>query len=84
MILALTCIVFGEGYKKDGVAAIKPDVIGIMSACYQLGSIVAIPIAPWVNQKYGRRFSILLGSLIMVVGALLQGFAQHSMSKSLL
>ncbi|CAO2655029.1 Nn.00g117620.m01.CDS01 [Neocucurbitaria sp. VM-36] len=69
---------FGDGYKdKDGKPSIEPSVIGFMSACYQLGSILAVPIAPWINQKYGRRFSVMLGSLIMVVGALLQGFAQH-------
>ncbi|KAH7398608.1 hexose transporter-like protein [Pyrenochaeta sp. MPI-SDFR-AT-0127] len=69
---------FGDGYiGKDGKPGIKPRIIGIMSACYQLGSILAVPIAPWLNQKYGRRFSILLGSGIMVLGALLQGFAQH-------
>lgn len=75
----LTRTVFGEGYKdKDGKPSIEPSIIGFMSACYQLGSILAVPIAPWVNQKYGRRFSVMLGSVIMVVGALLQGFAQHS------
>lgn len=34
-------------------------------------------MAPWINQKYGRRASIMMGSLIMVVGALIQGFAQN-------
>lgn len=48
-----------------------------MSACYQLGSILAVPVSPWLNQRYGRRMSIFVGSLIMVVGAILQGFAQH-------
>lgn len=78
----LTRTVFGDGYKdKDGNAAIEPSIIGFMSACYQLGSIIAVPIAPWVGQKYGRRFSVMLGSGIMIVGAILQGFAQHSTFK---
>ncbi|OAL54564.1 general substrate transporter [Pyrenochaeta sp. DS3sAY3a] len=69
---------FGDGYHdKEGAPAIKPSIIGFMSSCYQLGSILAVPIAPWLAQKYGRRFSIMVGSWIMVVGALLQGFAQH-------
>ncbi|KAH9882225.1 hypothetical protein J1614_001397 [Plenodomus biglobosus] len=68
---------FGNGYLKDGKPGIEPSIIGIMSSCYQLGSILAVPVAPWLNQKYGRRFSIMLGSVIMVLGALLQGFAQH-------
>jgi MFS family permease len=75
-------VVFGDGYHdKEGKPAIKPSIIGFMSSCYQLGSILAVPIAPWLAQKYGRRFSIMVGSWIMVVGALLQGFAQHSMFK---
>ena len=83
MTIFLRCLTradFGDGYKdKDGKDSIKPSIIGFMSACYQLGSILAVPIAPWIGQKYGRRFSVLLGSGIMVVGAILQGFAQHSM-----
>jgi MFS family permease len=54
-------------------------MLGFISSCYQLGSIIAIPIAPWFNQKYGRRAAIMTGSCIMIVGALLQGFAQHRM-----
>ncbi|KAH7088729.1 general substrate transporter [Paraphoma chrysanthemicola] len=70
---------FGNGYKnpKTGKPDIEAGILGFISSCYQLGSIIAVPIAPWFNQKYGRRWSIMTGSLIMVVGALLQGFAQH-------
>jgi hypothetical protein len=71
---------FGDGYlnPKTKKPDIEAGILGFISACYQLGSILAVPIAPWLNQKYGRRFSIMLGSIIMCVGALLQGFAQHS------
>jgi MFS family permease len=62
---------------KDKKFAIKPSLLGFISSCYQLGSIFAVPIAPWANQKFGRRWCIMIGSLIMVVGALLQGFSQH-------
>ena len=74
----LTKIDFGDGYlDKDGEHSINPKIIGFMSACYQLGSILAVPIAPWLNQRYGRRMAIFVGSVIMVIGAILQGFAQH-------
>jgi sugar porter (SP) family MFS transporter len=56
---------------------IEAGLLGFVNSSYQLGSIFAVPIAPWFAQKYGRRMSILLGSLIMVCGALIQGFAQH-------
>jgi MFS family permease len=56
---------------------IEAGLLGFVNSSYQLGSIFAVPVAPWVAQKFGRRWSIMLGSLIMVVGALIQGFAQH-------
>lgn len=57
--------------------AIEPGLLGFLNACYQLGSVFAIPLAPWFANRFGRRWSIMLGSGIMIVGALLQGFAQH-------
>ncbi|KAF2014569.1 general substrate transporter [Aaosphaeria arxii CBS 175.79] len=69
---------FGDGVKnKSGDWAIEAGLLGFISSCYQLGSILAVPITPWYNQKFGRRWSVMTGSLIMIVGALLQGFAQH-------
>merc|ERR1712032_423499 len=69
---------FGDGYvDDDGKPAIEPALLGFISSCYQLGSILAVPVAPWFNQRFGRRWSIMAGSLIMVVGAILQGFSQH-------
>ncbi|KAF2730749.1 hexose transporter-like protein [Polyplosphaeria fusca] len=69
---------FGNGYKdRKDKWSIEPSLLGFVSSCYQLGSILGVPIAPWFNQKYGRRWSIMTGSIIMVIGAILQGFAQH-------
>ncbi|KAH7035959.1 lactose permease [Microdochium trichocladiopsis] len=70
---------FGDGYinPKTNKVDINPSLLGFMNACYQLGTIFAVPIAPWLNNKFGRRWSIMSGSLIMMVGALIQGFAQH-------
>ncbi|KFY80098.1 hypothetical protein V499_00987 [Pseudogymnoascus sp. VKM F-103] len=69
---------FGDGYtNKDGELAIKPSMLGFISSCYQLGSVFGVPVAPYFNQRFGRRWSIMAGSLIMCAGALLQCFAQH-------
>jgi MFS family permease len=69
---------FSRGYKDaKGTAAIEPDILGFINACYQLGSILAVPVAPWLAQRLGRRWSIMIGSIIQAIGALLQGFAQH-------
>ncbi|KAK4890201.1 hypothetical protein LTR27_011083 [Elasticomyces elasticus] len=69
---------FGNGLKDDkGKWAVEASLLGIISSSYQLGSIVAVPIAPWFNNRFGRRWSILVGSVVMMIGALIQGFSQH-------
>lgn len=50
---------------------------GIIAAAYSLGAILSLPFIPIVNDRFGRRWSIFGGSLIMVIGALIQGFSQH-------
>jgi MFS family permease len=76
----LTLVDFGNGY-RDPVSkslSVSPPLLGIINASYSLGAILAVPFAPTVNQWIGRRWAIMMGSIIMVVGALLQGFAQDS------
>ncbi|KAF8863588.1 MFS general substrate transporter [Acephala macrosclerotiorum] len=57
--------------------AVNPPLLGIINASYSLGAICAVPVAPYFNQLVGRRWAIMSGSIAMVVGDLLQGFAQH-------
>lgn len=57
---------------------------GIIAAAYSLGAILSLPLIPIVNDRFGRRWSIFGGSLIMVVGALIQGFSQHGIYSCLL
>ncbi|KAL2063082.1 hypothetical protein VTL71DRAFT_6154 [Oculimacula yallundae] len=69
---------FSDGARNEkGLPVLTPGLLGFVSSCYQLGSILGVPVAPWFNQRFGRRWSIMSGSLIMVVGAIIQGFAQH-------
>jgi len=55
----------------------KPDgsLLGIISAIYNLGAIFSLPFVPMVNDGWGRRWAIFGGSCIMILGSLLQGFA---------
>jgi sugar porter (SP) family MFS transporter len=48
---------------------------GIISAAYSLGAILSLPFIGIVNDKFGRRWSIWGGSMIMIVGALIQGLS---------
>ncbi|KAH7313705.1 lactose permease [Stachybotrys elegans] len=69
---------FGDGYlNEDGSPGIEPSLLGIVASSYNLGSIIGVPIAPWFNQRFGRRWAIMTGSIIMVIGAIVQGFSQH-------
>jgi MFS family permease len=74
----LTLIVFGNGYRDPATHeyAIKPALLGIIGASYSLGGICAVPLAPSANQWFGRRWSIITGSLTMICGGIIQGCAQ--------
>ncbi|QGI83742.1 hypothetical protein CEK25_010471 [Fusarium fujikuroi] len=62
--------------------------LGLMSAIMSLGSICSTPIAPFVADKYGRRWGITTGSIIMIAGAILQcestNFAMFVVSRFIL
>lgn len=68
---------FSDRKDATGEPVLSPGMLGFLSASYQLGSIIGVPIAPYVNQRFGRRVPILAGSIIMVVGAIIQGFSQN-------
>ncbi|KAL4887693.1 general substrate transporter [Aspergillus karnatakaensis] len=54
---------------------IASELKGFLSAAYSLGAILSLPFVPWVNQTFGRRWTIMFGSCVSLLGALLQGFA---------
>ncbi|KAI1419750.1 guanine deaminase [Xylaria sp. FL1777] len=53
------------------------SIKGIIAASYSLGAILSLPFVGIVNDKFGRRWSIFGGSVIMVIGALIQGLSVH-------
>ncbi|KAK5654758.1 hypothetical protein OQA88_7083 [Cercophora sp. LCS_1] len=73
MINALQIVPSWIKYFGDPQGSLK----GIIAAAYSLGAILSLPFIPMVNDRFGRRWSIFGGSLIMVAGALIQGFSQH-------
>ncbi|THG93118.1 hypothetical protein EW026_g8027 [Hermanssonia centrifuga] len=50
--------------------------LGLMSSLYSLGSIASLPIVPFITDRLGRRMAIIFGSIIMLIGAILQMAAQ--------
>ncbi|KAJ7469024.1 general substrate transporter [Mycena latifolia] len=55
----------------------RSALLGLMSAAYSLGAIVALPVVPYVNDVLGRRMAIIFGSILMFIGAALQTASQN-------
>lgn len=55
----------------------KGGQLGLLVACYNLGAISSIPFVSIVSDHIGRRWSIVFGSVIMVIGSIMQGLAQN-------
>ncbi|KAJ7200021.1 general substrate transporter [Mycena pura] len=55
----------------------RSTLLGVMSAAYSLGAIVALPAVPYVNDVLGRRMAIIFGSVLMIIGAALQAASQN-------
>ncbi|KAK2669801.1 Sugar/inositol transporter [Fusarium oxysporum f. sp. vasinfectum] len=49
--------------------------LGLMSAIMSLGSICSTPLAPLVADRYGRRWGITSGSVIMIIGSVIQALS---------
>lgn len=78
---SLTTLDFGSALPPNakGVVtyAVAGPLLGIISAAYNLGAILAVPVVPWVANRVGRRWSIFLGSAFQCVGAVIQCFSIH-------
>ncbi|KAF2126521.1 general substrate transporter [Dothidotthia symphoricarpi CBS 119687] len=55
----------------------KESTLGLLTALYSIGSIASLPIAPLIADRYGRRAAIVVGCVIMIVGAAIQGAAKN-------
>lgn len=51
--------------------------LGSLSNGVIFGQILAFPIAPWLCDHTGRRFPIFIGSILLVIGAILQCASQN-------
>ncbi|KAI0850836.1 MFS general substrate transporter [Daldinia vernicosa] len=52
--------------------------LGLLNAMYSLGALMAVPFIPTISQYLGRRWSILVGSIVLCLGAGLQTGSQNS------
>ncbi|KAG9045570.1 hypothetical protein FS837_006083 [Tulasnella sp. UAMH 9824] len=55
------------------------SALGLLTSAQNIGSLIALPIAPYITDGLGRRASIFLGGLIMLGGVAWQGMAPDLM-----
>ncbi|KAL9117361.1 MAG: hypothetical protein Q9187_006105 [Circinaria calcarea] len=53
---------------------------GLVSAMYQIGGVVAIPFIGPAVDRYGRKTGLFIGSLIIVLGTIIQGTTSRTQS----
>ena len=53
----------------------KGGQLGLLVACYNIGAVTSIPFVAMLADHVGRRWSIIFGSAIMCVGAIMQGLS---------
>ena len=39
--------------------------LGLLNAIYPVGSMVAMPIFPFIADRFGRRWGIIVGAIVM-------------------
>ena len=64
-------------YWKEFFNYPKGGQLGLLVACYNLGAITSIPFISLVSDHLGRRRSIIFGSMITVIGAIMQGLSRN-------
>ncbi|KAF7554208.1 hypothetical protein G7Z17_g3047 [Cylindrodendrum hubeiense] len=53
------------------------SILGVVSTAQTIGGVVCLPLAPYLTDRFGRRFPILLGSLTIIVGSAIQSGAMN-------
>ncbi|OAG03352.1 general substrate transporter [Paraphaeosphaeria sporulosa] len=51
------------------------STLGLLTALYSIGSIISLPVVPFVADHMGRKAAIALGCTVMITGAIVQGTA---------
>lgn len=56
----------------------RGSILGITTAILGLGAITTTPLLSPIGDRFGRRWAIFLGTIIMIIGGVLQGASVHS------
>lgn len=58
---------------KDAMGNPRASILGALTSGNVFGNIVAFPFASWLSDTFGRKYVIMFGSFITLIGAILQG-----------
>ncbi|KAH8900914.1 general substrate transporter [Thozetella sp. PMI_491] len=71
-----------DGSMMNGIQAVERwnmyfgypqgSLLGIMNAILPLGAVFGTPGAAWISDRYGRRWAMTVGDIIMIIGAAIQ------------
>jgi sugar porter (SP) family MFS transporter len=64
-------------YWKNYFGNPKESTLGLLTALYSIGSIASLPVTPYIADHFGRKAAIVIGCLIMLVGAAIQAAAKN-------
>lgn len=53
-------------------------LLGLITAAFSIGAVIALPLVPFINDRYGRKACILFGSAVIAIGVVLQTAAVDS------
>lgn len=54
-------------------------ILGIVTASFNIGAVSGIPLIPYLNDRYGRKFCVIFGSILISIGVIIQTAAINSM-----
>ena len=64
-------------YWQDYFGHPKGGMLGLLVACYNLGALTSIPFVAILSDHVGRRWSIVFGSVVMIIGSIMQGLSRN-------
>jgi len=64
-------------YWRDYFNNPSGGLLGLLNAIQNLGNLAGLPFAPFLNDRYGRRWTLFLGCMFMIFATIIQSASQN-------
>ncbi|KAI9638480.1 hexose transporter [Dioszegia hungarica] len=64
-------------YWQDYFGNPSGGLLGLLNAIQNLGNLAGLPFAPFLNDRYGRRWTLFLGCIVMILATIIQSASQN-------